>query len=404
MIDVLLAAPDLTIEPDLVLGAPAAGLRIMRRCVDAVDLFAAAGADSSCSVIVSAGLPRLQRDSIARIAEGRSGVVVGLAAGAEDNQRLRSLGLDVVIPVRATTDDTLSDVRTALESAAGDAGSSGVWSTGVWQAPTGEPDGGRRPAGQLVVVWGPAGAPGRTTVAIGLAEQAARTGSRTCLVDADTYAPSVTMALGLVEDASGLIVACRHADNATLGPSTLASCGHAIRPGWSVVGGIGRPERWVDLRRGALDRVWAACRSAFDVTVVDIGFCIEAGDDGAWGQRRNDAALTALAAADHVVAVADASPLGAARLVAGWGALAAAAPSAGRTVVQNRSGGRHRDRRTGWSRGLRELGIPDDVVPVPDDPRALAHCWATGRTLGEGARRSPLRRALTAVAERAVSG
>ena len=41
--------------------------------------------------------------------------------------------------------------------------------------------------GTVVAVWGPTGAPGRTTVAITLADELARLGHETLLVDADVY-------------------------------------------------------------------------------------------------------------------------------------------------------------------------------------------------------------------------
>ena len=67
-----------------------------------------------------------------------------------------------------------------------------------------------------------------------------------------------------------------HADNASLTSVSLHAAARRVRGlDWHVLGGLARPERWPDLRPGALDRVWAACRGAFDVTVVDIGFCLE---------------------------------------------------------------------------------------------------------------------------------
>ena len=192
----------------------------------------------------------------------------------------------------------------------------------------------------MIAVWGPMGAPGRTTIAIGVAEALAESGRRVCLVDADTYAPSVAMALGIVEEASGLIVACRHADNGSLSPAAMGGLVRQVRPGWVVLGGLSRPDRWPDLRAGALDRVWAACRESFDVTVVDIGFCLEIDESaGPWSRSRNAAALTALAAADQVVAVADASASGAARVAHAWSDLGARAPTARLALVRNRAGG-----------------------------------------------------------------
>jgi MinD-like ATPase involved in chromosome partitioning or flagellar assembly len=257
-----------------------------------------------------------------------------------------------------------------------------------------------REPGTLLAVWGPMGAPGRTTIAIALAEELSRSG-RTCLVDADTYAPSVAMSLGIVEEASGLIVACRHADNGSLTPATLGGLVRQVRPGWAVLGGLARPDRWPDLRAGALDRVWAACRESFDVTVVDVGFCLEDDESaGPWSRRRNAAALTALAAADRVVAVADASASGAARVAHAWPDLVRQAPVARLGLVRNRSEGRG----GAWVEAVRSAGLPAPLQAVPRDDRAVASCWARGRSLGEGARRSRIRRAVRQLAIELATG
>ena len=260
----------------------------------------------------------------------------GSPSSASDADRLRTLGVvDVVLvgPTPAATVDQLAAACAATGQAS--VSPSGVWSTGVWSpaqdgaSPADPPHESAPQPGILVAVWGPMGAPGRTTIAIALAEALAESGRRTCLVDADTYAPSVAMALGIVEEASGLIVACRHADNGSLTPAALGGLVRQVRPGWAVLGGLARPDRWPDVRAGALDRVWAACRESFDVTVVDVGFCLEDDESaGPWSRRRNAAALTALAAADRVVAVADASASGAARVVHAWPDLAERAPAA----------------------------------------------------------------------------
>ena len=64
-----------------------------------------------------------------------------------------------------------------------------------------------RAAGRVVAVWGPAGAPGRTTVAIGVADEAARLGVSTLLADADPYGGTVAQTLGLLDESAGLALA-----------------------------------------------------------------------------------------------------------------------------------------------------------------------------------------------------
>ncbi len=417
MIDVVLAVPDLRREPELVSGAAAAGVRVVRRCVDAVDALASGAAAEGAHVVVSAGLPRLTGDLIKRLAIGR--LVVGLAEDAADAERLRSMGARPVLLVAKEPAVTMTLLARACESAASGTGREdgvvgvapsviahpgGVWSTGC-SAPEGlsgvpaEADGPGQ--GRLVVVWGPMGAPGRTTVALAVSESLADSGRRVCLVDADTYAPSVTLALGIVEDSSGLVVACRRAELGSLTPSALAVLARPVRERWHVLGGLPRVDRWPDLRPGALNRVWEACREVFDVTVVDVGFCLE--DDetpGAWSRGRNVAALTALAEADHVVAVAEGSARGAARLAASWATVAPSVHGTPVTLIRNRAVGSGRQ----WREAMSGCGVAAPIIDVPHEPKVLDSCWERGRTLRERAPRSKVRRALGDVAHQVMSG
>lgn len=409
MIDVLLAVPDLRQEPELVTSASGCGMRVLRRCVDAVDLLAAAAIDVNVLVVVSAGLPRLSADVLGRLGTARR--IVGLAGDPLDATALDGLGVRLVVPVGASAAATWQSARAVVLGVApgdriGPISPSGVWRTGVWAAPAGRdgpaPD---EPAteGRLIAVWGPMGSPGRTTVAIGLAEAAAASGHRACLVDADTYAPSVGLALGMVEDGGGIVRACRQADNGLLDPTSIIAATRRVRGPWHVLTGLTRSDQWAELSPAALDRVWQSARAAFDVTVVDVGFCIEDDDSpAAWGRRRNAAAVTALANADRLVAVADASSLGAARLVAAWPTIAAVTADSPVTIVRNRSGRRHQP--SGWDEALTEFGVHAPVHALPADAKSLDACWSRGRSLGEGARRSPLRRSLNGLATELMSG
>ena len=408
MIGILLAVPELPQEQQLVAGAGDSGLRVLRRCVDGVDLLAAGATEPSAVVVVSAGLPRLSVDLVERLSAPSAGaharVIIGLAGGETDAERLASVGISQVIRTGPTADATLRVLSAELTGASGQVPGAGVWSTGCWE-PTADDVGGdvieATAPGRIIVVWGAMGSPGRTTVATGVAEALAESGKRVCLVDADTYAPAVTMSLGIVEETSGLLIACRHADNGSLTDSILRTCARPVRGSWHILGGLPTTVQWPDLRPAALERVWETCRTAYDVTVVEIGFCLEDDDSaGAWARRRNGAALTALAAADHVLAVADAGVVGAARVAAAWPALRARTGGVGVTLVRNRARGSDR----AWREALAGCGVMAPVHAVPADPRALAACWRDGRSLGEGARRSRIRAAMRGLAVVAVSG
>ena len=397
MIDLLLAVPELEQEPALVACAAECGIRVTRRCVDAVDLLAAAATDSSTAIVLSAGLPRLSRDALDRMAVGCR-PVLGLAAGDAAAQSLRSLGVTSVVAAGSTPQATLRAVAAAIASVESDAGEEG------FHHPSGAAEEKQSGSGRLVAVWGPQGSPGRTTVAIALAEAVSAAGLATGLIDADTYGPSIAMALGIVEDASGLVVACRHADLGSLTPVTLRAAARPVRPTWAVLGGVAGPTRWADLRAGALETVWDAAREAFDVTVVDVGFCIEQdADDGtAWSRRRNAAATSAITAADLVVAVADTTPLGAARLLDAWPSLLSLTGGREPIVVANRAGGARLTRQ--WTAAVRALGIGAAIHGLPDDAEAVARSWERAQAVGEGRRRSPLGRSVRELAASVVSG
>ena len=406
MIPILLAVPDRPDEPLLVRAADAEGLRVVRRCMDAAELLAAAAAEPAADVVLSPSLPRLTSGLLEQVAQGR--VLIGVVSSAEDQARMASLGVVSVPAADAPPERTMSTVARLLLEARAQPGSprSGTSGDTPRVREDAERAGPAHPLGQLVAVWGPQGAPGRTTVAVGLADVLARRGRRVCLVDADTFAPSVAMALGVVTAGGGLVAACRLADVGALDDRSLSSVLVPVRDGLMLLSGLGESDRWSDLRPGALEQVWSALRSLVDVVVVDAGFCVDEVEETAWARPRNVTERVALAIADHVVAVADASAPGAARLIRDWPAvtaLAAASPQ----VVRNRAGGRgqggqptHR----AWVQGVRALGVGAPVVDLPAEPGPVARAWRHGRTLSEVAPRSRLCHALERLALDLVSG
>ena len=303
MIDALLAAPLQECEAELVRSASSSGVRIVRRCIDAVDVLAAVATYPNAIPIISASLPRLVSATVDRLGPR----TVGLADDEEDVQRLTGLGVPRIV---RSSQAPLWPALVALTSA--------VAATGEREfSPVPEmvvspdlvtPDKETRSGASgadLVAVWGPPGAPGRTTIAMGLADALARRRSRVCLVDADTYAPSIDLALGI--SCAGIVAASLRAE--TSSGSVPSPCWVDVSATLSVLPGIGASQSWRDLRPSRLVALWDLLRREFDVVVVDIGSCLE-DDDAAspWATRRNAAAVTALEVANRVVAVADSSP------------------------------------------------------------------------------------------------
>lgn len=399
MTAVLLATPDLQIEPLLVRAAPIAGLRVVRRCVDAAELLATAAGDLDALIVLSVGLPRLSAAIVGQVARGR--VVIGLAASDAEHSRLRALGVASIVAVREDPERTARELaRVAAEGrAGGHAQGPAAGHEAEVALELGE-------CGLVVVVWGPQGAPGRTTVALGIADALARRGSRVCLVDADTFAPSIALALGMVEDASGLVAACRLADMGTLRSDSLGAVMTEVRPGLLLLSGVSAPDRGSDVRPAALEQVIEVLRTCVDVVVVDAGFCLDAVEDTVWSRPRNAVERAVVPLADHLLAVADSSAFGAARLALAWPDLQALATGPVE-VVRNRVPTRGRragvPSRGSWLQAVHAAGIEANLHELPAD-RTAARAWSHGLTVGEMAPRSRLHHALTSLAAHVAPG
>ena len=415
-VPVLTAVSDAVWEAELVgaLGRGHLGISVVRRCVDLADLLATAATGQARAVLLSAELRRLDRDALARLAV--SGVaVVGVAPpGDEDSERrLRQLGVRVVLPADADPEAIAAAVVEAVDAGAaptaGQLASVGDPRAALPQQvddPVEPPTVLPEPAsGQVVAVWGPTGAPGRTTVAVGLAAELAAYDGGALLVDADVYGGVVAQVLGLLDEAPGLAAAARLANTGSLDVPALAGLARSVAPGLRVLTGIARAERWPELRPAAIEVVLELARSLAAVTVVDCGFSLEQDEELAYdtaAPRRNGATLTALADADVVVAVGSADPVGLQRLVRGLDGLRQAVPGVQPVVVVNRlrsvvvPGDPAAEVRAALSR---YAGVVDPVL-VPADAHALDSALSSGRTLVEVAPDSPARHALRALAAR----
>ncbi len=179
----------------------------------------------------------------------------------------------------------------------------------------------RSTRGSVVTVWGPGGAPGRTSLAIAIAAELGAAGVYTALGDADTHGASIAPALGLLDEAPGFAAACRLAGAGALSSQEFERIGQfhrASRGGFWVLTGLGRPSRWPELSSERVAGAIAAAREWVDVLVLDTASALEQDEElssDLAAPRRNAATLEALRAADHVVAVAAADPIGLARFL-----------------------------------------------------------------------------------------
>jgi MinD-like ATPase involved in chromosome partitioning or flagellar assembly len=403
-VPVLLAVPDLVVEQDLVaqLTRPGTPVTIARRCVDAVDLLGAAAAGGAATAVVGAGLPRLTRDTVARL-RGAGVDVVGLVLAGDDigERRLRALDVAVITVAEDDLDATVSAIARTASAPSGRV-------EAVDADPTSLIASHRPSPGRLIAVWGPTGAPGRTSVAITIADESARDGVPVLLVDADTHGGAVAAHLGLLDDVSGIVVACRQADTGMFDGAALAAAARTVHGRLRVLTGITRASRWPELRPAALARLWETCRETPGLTVVDAGFGLERDEEmlhDTRTPRRHAATLSSLTAADAIVAVGTADPVGMERLLVGLDDLRQSAPDVPLHVVVNRVRrsvlGRDPEGqvREVLSQHTRTL----DLTMVPDDRAAFDACLREGRTLAEVAARSSARSALRTFSRRMIA-
>lgn len=257
--------------------------------------------------------------------------------------------------------------------------------------------------GRLAVVWGPHGAPGRTTVAASLAHGLARAGG-SVLVDADVEAPSLVQVLGLPEDSSSLATAARLASHSRLDTESLVGLLVPVGPDHSLLSGLGRSGRWRELPPSPMADVWAGCREVAAWTVVDIagGPLEDEVDDYTLEPGRDALAASLVRSADVVVIVGAADPVGVRRLLQLVGQFDEGERPAGRIEV---AVNRVRASAAGPSpeRAVREalarFGGLEEVTLLPEDPVA-DQCLLAGCSVLDGAPGSALGRALAVLVDR----
>lgn len=263
--------------------------------------------------------------------------------------------------------------------------------------------------GSVIAVWGPSGAPGRTTLAIGIAAELAALGHSVALADVDTHGASIAPALGMLDEAPGFAAACRLAGSDSLTREELERIGHRYespKGAFWVLTGIGRPSRWPELSGERVAATIRACREWVDYTILDTSSSLENDEEissDLFAPRRNAATVTAIREADQVVAVGSADPVGLSRFLRAHVDLIETAVTTDVTVVMNRV----RASAIGMNphgqvaQTLSRFGGIESPVLVPHDQSGVDGAVLSGRTLADSAPRSPAREAIrTLVAAR----
>jgi MinD-like ATPase involved in chromosome partitioning or flagellar assembly len=382
-------------EKRLAADAARYGHTVVARCSGADELAARLGAVEAEAVLAEAS-PQYLNARLVAACDSLGLRLVVAASGPDQHRHARGLGV---------VDAVDGEPAWRAPAQAPDAVQAAAAST-VLELETSEPyepPVARRPQrGAVIAVWGPAGAPGRTSLAIALAAELAATGLTVALADADTHAASIDPALGLLDEAPGFAAACRLAGTGALSVAEFERVAEWCRSGSSgfwVLTGLGRPSRWPELTASRVEGVIAAARDWVDVMVIDTASGLEHDEEltsDVAAPRRNAATVAAVRAADDVVAVAAADPIGLTRYLRGRAELLEAAPDARVTTVVNkvRSSAIGLNPQAQIAQTLARFGGISEPALIPWDPAAFDAALLGGRPLPDAAPRSPARVAI----------
>lgn len=125
----------------------------------------------------------------------------------------------------------------------------------------------------VIAVWGPAGSPGKSTVASNLATEIALAGEKVLLIDLDTLAPSLAIALGLVDTPAGLSACLRLAEQNRLSVDEFNRLTLTISLGRNelkFMPGLSSPHRWPEVTPERLEKLFQDLHSVVDHVVLDL--------------------------------------------------------------------------------------------------------------------------------------
>lgn len=360
MIDVVLCvsgAQEVRIVHDLA-RQWAQDVRVVRRCADLTEARAVVAAGIGDVLLVDMGARGLTRDTVAEMQ--RSAVaVVGFRDELYDPEAA-SLGIAHFVSHSASTDVLVAEMTRALSS-------DGSEPEVLMPAPAGEDEVPQE--SRVIVVWGPAGSPGRSSLVINLGAELAACGVRTTVVDADTYTPALSQMIGVADEAPGIVAACRAASRDTLADDVLENAFTPLHENLALLSGIGVARRWPEVTSTSLAPVWKQLRKRGGVILVDCAPFLEEDEDLSYdtiAPQRNAATLSAIQEADAIIAVTLSDPVMLTRLVREKERLAELTDTPMHVVVN-----RHSDIVTEhkMSHVLSQRFPAESVHFLPDDPK-----------------------------------
>ena len=265
-------------------------LAIVRRCADLAEVIAAARAGVADLAVIDGADPDLTAEAVGALREAGMEVV----ALAQHTERLRLSALGVAsVAAPASPEQVVNSLIAATRTRRSQPATA---SSPPPPPPTS--------AGSVLAVWGTSGAPGRTTLAAGIATMLAAR-APTILIDADTSNPTLSHLLGLP-------VFARAASRGALTPEDLVGACTRRSEGLRIVTGLVTPHRWREVSRTSIEAIIAQARLCARYSVIDLA--ATSLEKASRGANRDDVALGVLARADRLVVVARGDIVGVNRL------------------------------------------------------------------------------------------
>lgn len=334
----------------------AEGLVVAERCLDGPSLAERAQALDADVALTSTDLHRLSTATLLAIREGRLPVVL-LAEPADVG---KYAGLAHLVPGGCPSHEVTDALRRAVERGAVYEASPGADGRHAEEKTSGDGGGAR---GRVIALLSGKGAPGVTTVAIGLAATLSERGRRVVLVDADLRGGNVGPYLDL--DPRRGLAGLAFGRN---GASAAGPVEEELQegPGFMVLAGVERPESGLSVSAELLTAAVTTLRETFDDVLVDVGEVVAGASSAA-----SDAILRA---AERLLVVVGAD------LVALWNARCVlrylregvgVAPEAMGVVLNRREGREH------YAAGEVERALDLPVLALlPEDRRAARRAVA----------------------------
>ncbi len=380
---------------------------VVRRCLEVTELLALAQAGLMETAVLTSTKLRWDSEVIARLV-ACSVNVIALAKDEADAAFFRKIGIrnvladDVLSPGQQRHEELLKlmEARPAVD-ASGRGFAHAVQQDQHVEMP-------EALTTTMVSIWGPTGAPGRSTLACSLASYWASCGREVLLIDADPYGGSLGLMMGVNDlEVSGLSAACRLAHHGRLTASSLVDLVRQVSPNLGLLTGLVRTERWPELRPVSLEVVWEIARSVCDVVVVDAGFCLEEDEELSYDSmvaRRNAATISALSCANATVAIGNLDVIGLTRLLRGLDQFQQVRRCPPHVIVGNRGTGRARQKavKHELQAVLDSTYARTPVVVIPDDPMTCRKALAQGVSPLELHTQSALAQAVIEVAHNLI--